>query len=192
MPGAGQETADVPRAETTCSLRRGLRRIPLAARMIAYGVSFLAVVLLVLPWLFHRAAERILAHPLEIGAFRWLGVAIFVASLFVYVRSSWWLTRNGRGAYVEFDPPREFVASGPYRWVRNPIAGSLVLMLLGESLVFSSAGIFLLFLLAIPLAHIQVVWLEEPLLRKRFGASYERYVSHVPRWIPRRPRGEAV
>ncbi len=191
MPGAGQETADAPRADTTRAPRGGLSRIPLAVRMIAYGVSFLAVVLVVLPWLFHRAGERILSRPLEIGGFRWVGAGLFLASFFLYVRSSWWLTRKGRGAYVEFDPPREFVATGPYRWVRNPIAGSLVLMLLGESLVFSSTGIFLLFLLAVPLAHIQVVWLEEPLLRKRFGASYERYVSRVPRWVPRRPREES-
>ena len=84
--------------------------------------------------------------------------------------------------------PREFVASGPYRWVRNPVAASLAGALLGLAIALSSTGVLLLFVLGLPLAHMQVVLLEEPLLRKRFGASYEAYVRRVPRWIPRAPR----
>jgi protein-S-isoprenylcysteine O-methyltransferase Ste14 len=106
----------------------------------------------------------------------------------LYATASLLLSRHGRGAYVEFDPPREFVAVGPFQWCRNPIAGSLLGMLLGEALAFSSTGIFLLFLVALPLAQLQVVCLEEPLLRKRFGQAYEEYVRRVPRWLPGTPR----
>jgi protein-S-isoprenylcysteine O-methyltransferase Ste14 len=33
--------------------------------------------------------------------------------------------------------------------------------------------------------HLFVTLYEEPDLRRRFGASYEAYLSRVPRWIPR-------
>jgi protein-S-isoprenylcysteine O-methyltransferase Ste14 len=57
----------------------------------------------------------------------------------------------------------------------------------GEAIAFSSVGIFLLFLVSVPAAHLQVVLLEEPLLKKRFGQAYEAYLAEVPRWLPRRP-----
>jgi protein-S-isoprenylcysteine O-methyltransferase Ste14 len=28
------------------------------------------------------------------------------------------------------------------------------------------------------------VRVEEPALRRRFGAAYETYLRHVPRWLP--------
>jgi protein-S-isoprenylcysteine O-methyltransferase Ste14 len=80
------------------------------------------------------------------------------------------------------------VATGPFQWCRNPIAGSVVGMVLGEALALSSVGILLLFVVAIPLAHMQVVLLEEPLLEKRFGSAYNDYRARVPRWLPRPPR----
>jgi protein-S-isoprenylcysteine O-methyltransferase Ste14 len=39
------------------------------------------------------------------------------------------------------------------------------------------------------LAHVSVVHVEEPELRRRSGPTYEEYCRAVPRWIPRlRPR----
>lgn len=155
--------------------------------MAVYSVAFLAAVLVGLPWLAYRIDIYRPAWRVELGWGRLFGVALFVLFFLVYAVASWWLTWRGRGAYVEFDPPSQFVATGLYRYMRNPIAASLIGMLLGEALALSSTGIGLLFLVAIPLAQLQVVALEEPLLRRRFGAAYEAYLRRVPRWFPRRP-----
>jgi protein-S-isoprenylcysteine O-methyltransferase Ste14 len=54
-----------------------------------------------------------------------------------------------------------------------------------EALYFASLG-FALYAIAISVgAHLAVVQIEEPELRKRFGASYEDYCRKVPRWLPR-------
>jgi protein-S-isoprenylcysteine O-methyltransferase Ste14 len=156
--------------------------------MLVYSILFLAAVLVLLPWLASRIDVHWPRARVEIGPVRWLGVILFSICMGLYATASLLLSRHGRGAYVEFDPPREFVAVGPFQWCRNPIAGSLLGMLLGEALAFSSTGIFLLFLVALPLAQLQVVCLEEPLLRKRFGQAYEEYVRRVPRWLPGTPR----
>lgn len=157
--------------------------------MALYGVSFLAAILIGLPWLVHRLDVYYPAVHVEVGVvLRGLGWVIFAVALATYVYCSYFLSSKGRGAYVEFDPPKEFVATGPYRWCRNPVAGCIVVMQLGLALAWSSTGIFLLFLVAIPLAHAQVVFLEEPLLKQRFGEDYARYCREVPRWIPRPPR----
>jgi protein-S-isoprenylcysteine O-methyltransferase Ste14 len=166
-------------------LRGMLRRVPLPIRMLIYGTFFLAAVLVGLPWLAARLDVLVPALHVEIGPLRWIGVVAAAAFFALYVAASWVLSARGRGAYVEFDPPARFVAAGPFRFARNPIAASLVGVLLSEALAFSSTGIFALFLLALPLAHLQVVLLEEPLLRRRFGDVYEEYVRRVPRWLPR-------
>jgi protein-S-isoprenylcysteine O-methyltransferase Ste14 len=182
-------------ASASSSTPRGaawLNQIPLSIRMAAYSLSFLAFVLGLLPWLAHRLDVYYPQWHVEIGPVRLLGLVIAAVCLGLYAAASYTLTTHGRGAYVEFDPPREFVAVGPFRWCRNPIAGSLALSLLGLALTFSSTGIFLYFLLGLVLAHVQVVWLEEPLLRRRFGAAYERYLRETPRWRPRRPPRSAT
>jgi len=166
-----------------------LERIPLSVRMLVYGVAFLALILVLLPWCADRVGRFLLpARQVEIGAWRIAGWILLAGALAVYLRSSFLLSSRGRGAYVEFDPPTEFVASGPFRWCRNPIAGCVVLMLLAIALAFSSIGVAALFLLSLILAHLQVVLLEEPLLTKRFGEPYRAYLRTVPRWIPRPPR----
>jgi protein-S-isoprenylcysteine O-methyltransferase Ste14 len=167
-----------------------LGRIPVFARYVFYTAFFLSVLLALLPWLAYRIDVYLPQLHVEMGwILRGLGAAVFLTFLIAYVGSSNLLTSRGRGGHVEFDPPKEFVACGIYRWVRNPIAASAVAMLLGEALAFSSTGILVLFLLAMLAAHLQVTLLEEPLLRKRFGPSYTDYLGRVPRWLPRRPRG---
>jgi protein-S-isoprenylcysteine O-methyltransferase Ste14 len=106
------------------------------------------------------------------------GLALFGSSLFLF-----WT--RGRGTLAPWDPPRVFVADGPYRYVRNPMISGVALILLAESLVLRSwphaewAGAFLLLnLVYIPL-------LEEPMLSARFGESYAAYKRNVRRFIPR-------
>ena len=173
-------------------LRRALDRIPLPIRVAFYYLFFLIAILWVVPRLVHDAAERWLPWRLDLaGIIRPVGWVLFGACFVMYTVASIVLTSRGRGAYVEFDPPKEFVASGPYRWCRNPIAACVLGMLLGLGIALSSVGILIFFALGLILAHVQVVLMEEPLLRTRFGDQYVEYCGRVPRWIPRPPRGAA-
>ncbi|RMF86259.1 MAG: isoprenylcysteine carboxylmethyltransferase family protein [Planctomycetota bacterium] len=173
------------------SLQRSLRRIPLPLRVGFYYLVFLTLILWIVPSLAHAAGLRWLPWRPDFGAARPFGWLLFGVCFVLYTASSIVLTSRGRGAYVEFDPPTEFVASGPYRWCRNPIAACVLGMLLGLGIAFSSAGILVFFALGLALAHAQVVLLEEPLLRRRFGRRYEEYCRRVPRWLPRPPRDAA-
>lgn len=168
---------------------RALQRIPLRFRQAFYCVGFYALALVALPYALTRLDARLPFGPIVLPwIVRAAGWILLAAIGVAYLLCSYWLMSRGRGAYVEFDPPREFVATGPFRWCRNPIAACVVAMIFAEAIAFSSLTLFLVFLLAIPLAQLQVVALEEPLLRKRFGAAYEDYLARVPRWLPRRPR----
>lgn len=163
-------------------------RIPLALRRTVYYIGFLGVMLALLP-LGVLELERMMLPSIALPlAVRILGGILAVAFLAAYSACSFHLMSRGAGTYVEFDPPKRFVATGPFRWCRNPIAASLVGMIFGEALALSSIGLLIVFLVALPIAHAQVVLVEEPLLARRFGSTYEEYRRSVPRWIPRPPR----
>jgi protein-S-isoprenylcysteine O-methyltransferase Ste14 len=94
----------------------------------------------------------------------------------------------GRGTPTPFDPPREFVAAGPYRYVRNPMYVGAFGILLGAGLALRSPSIIGLAVLFLLLTHLLVVLYEEPSLARRFGEPYLRYKSSVHRWLPQSPR----
>lgn len=114
-------------------------------------------------------------------------VVAFAGALFAGACIATFVTK-GRGTPAPFDPPREFVVSGPYRWVRNPMYVGATAVLLGAGLAVSSPAIVLLALGFLALMHLFVVLYEEPALTATFGASYERYRSSVHRWLIRRPK----
>jgi protein-S-isoprenylcysteine O-methyltransferase Ste14 len=154
--------------------------------MVVYGILFLGTVLALLPWVFYQIDVFMPAVHMEIGSlFRVLGGVLFAAALTMYLLSSYVLTRQGKGAFVEFDPPTELVVTGPFRYTRNPVAAFLLASMLGLSIALSSTGVLLMFLVFTVLANIQVRRIEEPLLRERYGQAYEQYCAHVPRWFPR-------
>lgn len=107
-----------------------------------------------------------------------VGVVLFVSCLRLFAR-------EGDGTLAPWDPPRVFVVSGPYRYVRNPMITGVIAVLLGEALVLRSLPhlAWALFFAALNLVYIPIV--EEPSLERRFGDSYRRYCEHVPRIVPR-------
>ncbi|HKV27332.1 MAG TPA: isoprenylcysteine carboxylmethyltransferase family protein [Candidatus Acidoferrales bacterium] len=98
---------------------------------------------------------------------------------------------RGRGTPALFDPPRQFVATGPYRCVRNPMYIGGFCLLLGLGLYLRSPAIVLMVAAIILACHLLVVFYEEPVLRRKFGAPYQAYCAAVGRWLPRLPRASA-
>ena len=92
---------------------------------------------------------------------------------------------RGKGTGAPFDPPREFVAVGPYRRVRNPMYIAGWLMFIGFGFYEHSIVILLFSLVFLLVAHLFVTLVEEPGLEKRFGQSYLEYKKSVNRWIPK-------
>ena len=94
----------------------------------------------------------------------------------------------GRGTPAPFDPPREFVVTGPYKFVRNPMYLGAFLLLPGFALYHRSVSMLLFWLFAIAISHFFVVCIEEKRLEKRFGTAYIEYKDSVNRWIPKKPK----
>jgi protein-S-isoprenylcysteine O-methyltransferase Ste14 len=93
----------------------------------------------------------------------------------------------GRGTPAPYDPPKALVVSGLFRYTRNPMYVSVVLVVLGEAVLFASPWLFGYAAALWVAFHLRVRYYEEPTLRRSFGATYEEYCRAVPRWVPRSP-----
>lgn len=125
-------------------------------------------------------------HPV-LRYFGLLPIAIGAAGLLWCI---WEFFSEGRGTLAPVDPPRHLVVRGLYRYVRNPMYVAVVMILLGEAILFMSARVLVEAVVFMISAYLFVVFYEEPILRMQFGESYERYLHQVGRWIPRpRSRG---
>ena len=91
---------------------------------------------------------------------------------------------HGQGTTAPFDAPRVFVAVGPYRYTRNPMYIGAISVLMGVGLYVGSAPILALALAFWGVAHLFVVFYEEPVLNRKFDGIYSDYCRRVFRWLP--------
>jgi protein-S-isoprenylcysteine O-methyltransferase Ste14 len=153
-------------------------------RTLVYATVFVGVLLVLLP-------ARVLSWagvvpPATIQAPQIAGIVLAIAGGALTLWCVLCFALLGRGTPAPFDPPRRLVVRGPYRFLRNP-------MYLGAGLAVAGAGIFYKSLALIGYAalfllffHLFAIWVEEPALRRQFGAEYEAYSRRVRRWRPGR------
>ena len=124
--------------------------------------------------------QGLAAWPLAV-----LGAVLIGLGLALMGRTVALFATVGRGTLAPWDPTERLVVRGPYRRVRNPMISGLLCVLLGETLLFGSAALLAWFAVVFALNAIYFPLVEEPGLRRRFGADYEAYRAAVPRWLPR-------
>lgn len=110
------------------------------------------------------------------------------AGVLAYTVCVWQFATKGRGTPAPIDPPKKLLVRGLYRWVRNPMYLGVLLVVLGEAILFRHLALLLYFVFLASAFQLFVVLYEEPVLRRRFGATYSDYCNRVNRWWPRRPR----
>src|SRR5215472_17211738 len=127
-------------------------------------------------------------HGHTVSPAAWEAVPVIAVGTALYAWCIWNFAAVGRGTPGLWDAPLRVVATGPYRWVRNPIYLAALLVVLGEAWLFMSPRLLVYAAAMAVFCHLFVTGYEERRLARRFGDSYLEYRRTVPRWIPRRPR----
>lgn len=121
----------------------------------------------------------------ETGIFAFLAFPLWLIGSIILLWCFWDFTFKGRGTPAPIVPPKELVATGFYRYVRNPMYVGILAILIGHFLWFGYWNLLIYAILVFIAFHTFVAYYEEPTLKRKFGAAYEDYLKRVPRWIPR-------
>lgn len=140
-------------------------------------VAFLVlpgVVALVIPlWLARSAAAAFSAvglPPLCLGV---IGLLWTVRDFYV----------AGKGTLAPWAPPRNLVSVGLYRFSRNPMYLSVLLILAGWALGFRLRTLWTYAGAVLVLFYFRVLLFEEPWLARTHGDAWQRYRGRVARWL---------
>ena len=122
---------------------------------------------------------------LKSNVFLFVGLIPIILGLVVLIGFIWGFIVAGTGTPVLYDMPEEMIIRGSYGFVRNPMYAGGCILVLGQAILFKSFGFLLYFLVLLGVFHLLVVFVEERMLKQRFGELYSQYCKSVPRWIPR-------
>ena len=149
--------------------------------MCIIGVGWLIVLpACLIYWQSGRVALNLRAWPLVV-----LGAGLFAMGMGIALWAGYHLIHHGHGTPFPLDSPRRLVTNGPYRFVRNPQAISMVLMVIGETLIIKSSVLWFLLPLTVLYLEALVGPFEARQLARDFGPDYYSYASRVPKWLPR-------
>ena len=112
----------------------------------------------------------------------WIG-ALLIPVSFAIVASSIRTMDRAKTTHDVRRPSTAVVTNGPFRFSRNPMYLSMMLLYLGVASMINSLWMFLL---AVPLVAVMqrgVIKREERYLERKFGEEYLCYKARARRWI---------
>lgn len=112
-----------------------------------------------------------------------LGAIIFLMGFVIMISCIISFAVKGQGTLSPADPTIKLVISGLYKFSRNPMYVGVVLILIGESISFQSVELGIYSFFVFIAFNIFTMLVEEPRLKKDFGAQYIKYCEKVRRWI---------
>lgn len=132
-------------------------------------------------WIAHRYAPSLgLAIPWRLVfavALTLLGIALALAGVFAFRQAK--TTVNP----LKPESTSAVVATGIYRFTRNPMYLGMLTVLVGWALFLANAVSFALLPLFVLYMNRFQIGPEERVLSRHFGAEYTRYMQSVRRWI---------
>jgi protein-S-isoprenylcysteine O-methyltransferase Ste14 len=120
------------------------------------------------------------------GVEAWSAWIVIALGMAIYFWTAFWgFALIGGGTPAPIAPTKILVVKGLHCYVRNPMYLGVALVIGGQAWLFHSLPITIYMACMLLIAHLFVLFYEEPTLRRQFGEEYESYRERVPRWIPK-------
>lgn len=153
-------------------------------KTISQAAVFWTVFLFVIPWLIF-----VLETSAGIGHFSFPQQALlasvgFALASLLGIWSGVTMAIAGKGTPFPSDTARELVRSGPYRYVRNPMAVAGLSQGVCVGIWLGSCGTLFYVFAGMVFWNLAVRPIEEADLHARFGSDFEQYKQSVRCWIP--------
>ena len=113
-----------------------------------------------------------------------LGLRIALSGLILMGLTIRLFIKIGKGTLAPWSPARKLITGSLYEHMRNPMISGVLLVLVGEAILFKSTAILIWFLGFFIGNNLYFTLAEEPGLVKRFGAEYLEYKKTSPGGFP--------
>ena len=152
------------------------------AKTAIQTVCIWTMALAVVPYIILDAFDA-LAMP-NSGPSLILGLTAFACCSVLGLTSAFFMVRDGGGTPLPLDQTNHLVVTGPYRYVRNPMAMAGIGQGVAIAWIFQSIPVLIYALLGAFVWHLVVRPIEERDMIRRFGDAYLQYRQRVSCWIP--------
>lgn len=153
-----------------------------AVKTLVQIVCFWILALAVVPYVILDAFDALLMP--DFGISLCAGVLLFLCCSVLGLTSAYFMVRDGGGTPLPLDQTNTLVVSGPYHYIRNPMAIAGIGQGIAIAIVFQSFPVLIYSLLGALVWHLVVRPIEERNMAERFGESYLAYQRRVGCWIP--------
>jgi len=139
------------------------------------------ITLVLFPWIIVDAFE------ISTNSAEWMKLTSYVLFFLFSVLGLWSsvvMVKAGEGTPLPVNQTKKLVVSGPYKFVRNPMAVAGIGQGMAISLFLGSIHILVYCLVGALVWQFVVRPLEEKNMLKRFGKEYEDYQNKVNLWLP--------
>ena len=138
--------------------------------------------LVIIPYVILDAFNALILPSL--GVLLFVGAFLFGCFSLLGLTSAYFMVRDGAGTPLPLDQTNNLVVSGPYHYVRNPMAIAGIGQGIAIAIVFQSVPISIYSVLGALVWHLVVRPSEERDMAQRFGEPYEVYRRQVSCWMP--------
>ena len=114
-----------------------------------------------------------------------ISLVCFIIGIPWVVSSVVWQLMRGRGTPIPIVPTTEFLESGPYRYIRNPMMLGFFCYLLGWAFLVDRWPVVGMAAVVIACLLMYMKFIEEHELDERFGTAYQEYKKGTPFIFPR-------
>lgn len=123
--------------------------------------------------------------PVEIIPAPWQYVAggPIIAGAVLLVMSAFRLFQRAKTPVPTYRTPTALLTSGVYRFTRNPIYLSMVLLMIGLAVTLDNVWLLALAAIFQQIMRWGVIAREEPFLEAKFGDDYRAFKQRTRRWI---------
>lgn len=138
--------------------------------------------LVIFPFLILKSFNQ---WPLELNAyFLYSGLFMFAVFSLIGILSAYSLVNAGQGTPLPLNAPHKLVTTGPYKYVRNPMAVAGLGQGLSIAIITRSIEVAAFCVLGMIVWNYLVRPIEEEDLKKTFGEEFLLYSKKVNCWIP--------
>ena len=152
-------------------------------RLILRGYTIISFIMIIFPFFLILINDYFSLPVYQNYICQIIGLLLVLTGISAILYCLTLFVRIGKGIPVPTEQPKQLVTQGLYKFIRNPMYLAAFSILLGEFLLFGRLLLFFYFLISIPAFHFNVIYREEPELKRRFGKKYIQYTEKVPRWL---------